>query len=258
MFYLMARRRRSLLDLSQTDITILATITDGSLLGSLLNATKGQSTISITQLPKRVQNHKWLDSMKTAGVLQPLSNQQWLFSGTSKVQVAMQAIQLGQPERHILESLTWQEFEEFVSTIFSRHNYTVHHRYRFTTSRRYEIDVIAIRKPVLLCVDCKHYGIRRGKSSTLRKASEAQLERANALANHFAANQVKLNCLGWSKVMLLPMLVTMLHEELFFHEKIPIVPAIKLNAFILNYDKALEKLQIVHPSATRQHTLEEA
>lgn len=235
----------------------LATITDGSLLGTLLDATKGQSTITLAQLLKWAKTPNWLSLIETAGVLQPLPNQQWLFSGTAKVQVAMHSIQLGQPERQILDSLTWQEFEEFVSAIFDRHNFSVHHRYRFTITRRYEIDVIATRKPILFCVDCKHYGIRRGKSSILRNAVEEQFKRTKALATQFAAHQAKLNCLGWRKVKLLPLVVTMLHEELIFHEKIPIVPATQLNAFILDYDKALDKLQIVHPSSTRQRTLEE-
>ena len=118
--------------------------------------------------------------------------------------------------------------------------------------------MIAARKPVLFCVDCKHYGIRKGKSSGLRNAVEEQSERTKVLATHFAAHQTKLNCLGWRKVMLLPLIVTMLHEDLIFHEKVPIVPAFQLNAFILDYDKALNELQVVHPSSARQRTLEEA
>ncbi|MFX1563904.1 MAG: restriction endonuclease [Promethearchaeota archaeon] len=246
------------MDWSHTEMKALSTETDGSLLGTLLDATKGQSTIILDQLPERVKNPEWLKSMENAGVFKPLPNQQWLFSGTAKVQIAMQAIRLGQPERKILDSLTWQEFEEFVSAIFDRHGFFIHHRYRFTISRKYEIDVIASRKPVLFFVDCKHYGIRKGKSSVLRNAVEDQLERTKVLATHFAAHQAKLNCLKWDKVILLPLLVTMLHEDLIYHEKIPIVPAAKLNAFILDYHKALDELRIVYPSSTRQHTLEEA
>ncbi|MFX1563062.1 MAG: restriction endonuclease, partial [Promethearchaeota archaeon] len=191
---------------SQTDPNLLSTITDGSLLGKLLDTTKGQSTITQAQLPEWIRIPTFLSSMETAGILQPLPDHQWLISGTAKVQLAMHAIRLGQPDRQILDSLTWQEFEEFVSTIFDRHNFSVHLRYRFKVNRRYEIDVIAARKPILFCIDCKHYGIRLGKSSALRNAVNKQIERTQELATHFAANQTKLNCLGWKKVMLLPLL----------------------------------------------------
>jgi Holliday junction resolvase-like predicted endonuclease len=167
----------------------------------------------------------------------------------------MRAIQLGQPERPILNALTWQEFEEYVAAAFDLHDFAVHRGFRFAAKRRYEIDVIAARKPILFCVDCKHYGIRFGKSSALRAAVEEQIERTEALATSFAAHQTALNCSGWHACMLLPLLVTMLDEELIFHEKVPIVPAARLNAFVLTYDQQMDVLRTIKAEKGRQSTL---
>lgn len=229
---------------------------DGVILRQLLEATKGQSFIDHSLLSEKTNLTELIDRMATAGLLQSVTDTQVCIPGTTKVQLAIRSIQLGQPERRILNALTWQEFEDFVSTVFSIHNFQVHPRYRFKTIRRYEIDIIATRKPIIFCVDCKHYGIRLGKSSVLRKAAEAQRMRVEELAKHFAANQVELDCLNWLKAHLIPMLVTLLIEEVSFFGHIPLVPAASLNAFLLEYERYFDQLDLISPESGRQTTLD--
>ncbi len=183
------------------------------------------------------------------------SESQWSFPGYAKVQVAIRALQLGEPQRSILNALTWQEFEEFVASVLIFHEYQVLHRFRFSTHRRFEIDIIANHKPKLLCIDCKQFGVRLGKTSALRSASEEQLIRTQALADNFARFQTDLGCLDWQHVLLIPMLVTMLQEDIQFHERIPIVPAAHLNAFLLEFEKQLDSLCYVRPGSGRQQRL---
>jgi Holliday junction resolvase-like predicted endonuclease len=178
-----------------------------------------------------------------------------MFPGYAKVQVAIRALQLGEPERLILQSLTWQEFEEFVVHVFTYYDFQVHHRFRFSTNRRFEIDIIARRKPILFCVDCKQYGVRLGKTSVLRTATEEQLLRTKALADHFAQFQADLGCLDWQAPFFLPMLVTMMYEDIQFNDRIPIVPASNLNGFLLGFEEQLDEMYVVQPSSGRQKRL---
>jgi Holliday junction resolvase-like predicted endonuclease len=230
-------------------------LNNGALLRTLLEAAKGQSTLAEPQLMTFLSPPQFLSRLESAGLLRRQADNTWLFGGSAKIRAAMRAIQLGQPERSILDALTWQEFEDYVAAAFDLHDFFVHRRFRFATTRRFEIDVVAARKPVLFCVDCKHYGIRLGKSSILRVAVEEQIQRTEALASTFAAHQAALNCVGWQDCMLLPLLVTMLSEDLVFHESVPIVPVARLNAFLLAYHQRIDLLRKIAPGKGRQSTL---
>jgi Holliday junction resolvase-like predicted endonuclease len=202
-----------------------------------------------------IQESSFLASLEAGNILQRETENYWMFPGYAKVQVAIRALQLGEPERPILQSLTWQEFEEFVAHVFTYYDFHVHHRFRFSTNRRFEIDIIARRKPILFCVDCKQYGVRLGKASVLRTATEEQLLRTKALAAHFARFQVDLGCLDWQAPLFLPMLVTMMHEDIQFNDQIPIVPASNLNGFLLGFEEQLDEMFVVQPSSGRQQRL---
>jgi hypothetical protein len=89
----------------------------------------------------------------------------------------------------------------------------------------------------------------------LRVAVEEQIQRTEALAATFAAHQAALNCTDWHNCLLLPVLVTMLNEDLVFHEKVPIVPAARLNAFLLSYDQQMDDLHTINAEKGRQSTL---
>lgn len=243
------------LDLSRFEDKLLDRFHNGCALRTLLEAAKGQSTLPESQLHDSIKNPEFLSRMEAAGLLGRQADHQWLFAGAAKVRVAMRAIQLGEPERSILDALTWQEFEDYVAAAFDFHDFVVHRRFRFATQRRFEIDIVATRKPILFSVDCKHYGIRLGKSSALRTAVEEQIQRTEALAATFAAHQAALECIGWHNCILLPLLVTMLSEDLVFHENVPVVPAARLNAFLLNYDQQMDSLHTINAEKGRQSTL---
>ncbi|MFX1575714.1 MAG: hypothetical protein ACFFCF_00925 [Promethearchaeota archaeon] len=233
---------------------ILSSFNEGSQLRSLLIATKGESSFQTRQLPDMIQNSSFLHSLESAQLLQR-EKTQWMFSGYSKVRVAIRALQLGEPNRPVLSALTWQEFEQFVARVLIFHEFHVCHRFRFSRKRRYEIDIVAGRQPVLFSIDCKQYGVRLGKATSLRNAAEAQKERTEVLAMNFAKFQADLGCLDWTAPILIPMLVTMLTEDIHFHEQIPIVPAALLNAFLLNFEKQIDQVYFIRPSFGHQTRL---
>lgn len=233
---------------------VLSSFNEGSQLRKLLIATKGESSFQTGQLPGMIQNSSFLHSLESAQLLQKEKNQ-WMFSGYSKVRVAIRALQLGEPNRPVLTALTWQEFEQFVARVLIFHEFHVRHRFRFSRRRRYEIDIVAGRRPVLFSIDCKQYGVRLGKTTSLRNAAKAQLGRTEVLAANFAQFQVDLGCVDWTQPVLIPMVVTMLTEDVQFHEQIPIVPAALLNAFLLNYEKQIDRLYVIRPSFGHQARL---
>jgi hypothetical protein len=230
---------------------ILTSLRDGAQLRRLLVATKGETSFQIFQLPETVKDQAFLHTLESAQLLHKDADS-WTFQGYGKIRVAIRALQLGEPNRSILTALSWQEFEEFTAQVLAFHNFQVCHRFRFSDTRRYEIDILAGRRPVLFCIDCKQYGVRLNKASSLRTAADEQLHRTRALADTFAQFQAKIGCLDWPNPVLIPMVVTMLIEDIQFHEKIPIVPASLLNGFLLKYEERLDSLCILEPGSGRQ------
>jgi len=87
----------------------------------------------------------------------------------NRLRLAVKAVSLGADIEHVSAFFSWQEFEDIAALALERNGYVVTKNLRFKhAGRRWEIDVVGCRKPLVLCVDCKHW--QRGvKPSALRK-----------------------------------------------------------------------------------------
>jgi|Deesub1362A_J573_1020465.scaffolds.fasta_scaffold01437_9 hypothetical protein len=124
----------------------------------------------------------------------------------------------------------WQEFEKFVSEIFSSHDYEVklHHVFSFE-GRRYEVDVLALHPRRVFGVDCKFYQKHWHRKSKLKEEARKHRER----------------CVALSKVIkreVIPILVTLIDERVIFLEGCIISSHDKLNDFLVNAEIYLEEL----------------
>jgi hypothetical protein len=130
------------------------------------------------------------------------------------------------------KSLEWKDFEGVVSDAFEANGFRTMRNLRFShEKRRYEVDVVALERPRLVAVDCKHWGLRAGKGSALRAASLAQLKRAVNLGKK--AQEVQgIDIGGWGEVTLVPCIVTLYEERIVESGGVLVVPLAKLNSFI--------------------------
>ncbi len=142
----------------------------------------------------------------------------------------------GKNIEEILKEHAWQEFEAIVAQILEEHGFEIERNVRFTLNKkRHEIDIIASRFDEILCVDCKKWNMRQGKTTALKYAAADQIVRAK--------NYKKFKKLKKKKIY--PLIVTFLEENIFFADKVPIVPVWKLNDFMLEfpeYQKELKKI----------------
>ncbi len=142
----------------------------------------------------------------------------------------------GHDIEEILKEHAWQEFEQIVATILEEHGFEIERNFRFTLNKkRHEIDIVAARFNEILCIDCKKWSMRVGKTTALKKAAQEQVARAKSYKK-FA----KLK-----KKAIYPLIVTFLEENIVFANKVPIIPVWKLNEFMLEfpeYQKGLKKV----------------
>lgn len=156
-------------------------------------------------------------------------------SSNQRIRIAVQAIRLGADFEKICSFLDWSEFENIATTAFEANYFTVKKGFRFAESgRRWEIDILGIKEPVVACVDCKHWHHGWRRAATI-KAVEAQVKRTEALANALPRLHEKIGLENWETAVLVPIILSMYPSPLKFYEKTPIVPILQLQNFLSEF-----------------------
>ncbi len=149
-----------------------------------------------------------------------------------RLKLAVHAIQLGADLERVTSFLDWKEFENIAAIAFVRNGYSVKRNLRFKhAGRRWEMDIIACKKPIVACVDCKHW--HHGMyPSAIRRIVEEQVERTSALAESLPKLTEKIECTSWSTVKLVPAILCLTTVRSKFYNRVPIVPVLQLQDFI--------------------------
>ncbi len=206
-----------------------------NLIISLLKLTKEGPVL--TELVKREAR---LPSMTTERMLVKLQNEGLVYlkqgsvetESGSRLKLAMQAISLGADVENVSNLLCWQEFEEIAGYALKNNGYVVTNNVRFKQSgRRWEIDVVGCRKPIVICIDCKHWQHAIAPAA-LRRIVDLQIERTCALASLLPDPALKLECARWNEAKFMPAILSLLPSAFKFYSKVPIVPILQLQDFL--------------------------
>lgn len=154
---------------------------------------------------------------------------------------------------YLANLLTWKDFELFTEEVLARHGYSLLRNFRFSRGeQKFEVDLLALRKPLILCVECKHY--RKHKSRMISKKSiERHLERTMALATSMDRLALRIGVSGWGRLKLVPLIITVAHEGM--HKGIPIVPVFKFNTFLLELDSSISLIHFFEVKAPKYSKL---
>ena len=161
----------------------------------------------------------------------------------SRLKLAVKAASLGADVEHISNLLCWQEFEEIAALALKNNGYIVENNVRFKhAGRKWEIDVVGCRKPLVICIDCKHW--QRGMApSVLKRIVDSQVERTIALADSLPSINLKLECTKWDKAKFIPSVLSLIPGTFKFHDKVPVVPVLQLQDFINQLPAYTESLK---------------
>jgi Holliday junction resolvase-like predicted endonuclease len=163
-------------------------------------------------------------------------------SSNQRVKLAIHAINHGTDIERVCKVLEWKEFENFAATAFEANNFAVKRRFRFKASgRRWEIDVLAISEPIVVCVDCKRW--RRGwGNSAITKVAAAQAERTEVLAKAPHSLQRRVGLDGWRQAILFPVILSLFPGPVKFYNKVPVVPILQLQNFLDEFQGHMNEL----------------
>jgi Holliday junction resolvase-like predicted endonuclease len=220
-------------------------VIERNLLISLLKLTKnGPVLIKDVNKDSKIASdivRKLLEKLQNEGLLYLKADFVEVNSDT-RLRLAVNAASLGADIEHISAFLRWQEFEDIAALALERNGYVVTKNVRFKhAGRRWEIDVVGCRKPLVLCVDCKRW--QRGlKPSALRRIVEAQVERAQALVDTLHSASLKVECVKWDKVKFIPVILSLFPSSFKFYDDVPVVPVLQLQDFLIQLPAQVESL----------------
>jgi Holliday junction resolvase-like predicted endonuclease len=170
--------------------------------------------------------------------------------GEDRLKLAIAAVTLGATVEESGSMLSWREFESFCAKVLEENGYLCTQEFRFKSIRRkrFECDILAARKPLILMADCKHYA---GRVKGLRAVVKKQMERVTALTKNVPAIIRSMpGIVDWSEGVVLPVIITLFPENTSMIDDVPVVPGFKLNQFIQELPSNTDGIAraIVHPS----------
>ena len=121
--------------------------------------------------------------------------------------------------------VVWQNFERLTAFIFEKNNFqAATNTVKTLKKKRRQYDVIAKTNSKTFLVECKKWAGNRSRLSALKKAIEMHKERTEFY--RFLTREDAV-----------PIVVTLVEEEIRSYEGVPIVPILRLNSFINELDQ---------------------
>jgi Holliday junction resolvase-like predicted endonuclease len=153
-------------------------------------------------------------------------------STVQRLKLAVQAVGSGGDIERISGFLQWKEFEKIAALALERNGCGVKTNLRFKYGgRRWEIDIVGYKRPIAICMDCKHWH-RQMSPSTLKKVVGDQVERTSALVESLPNPAVKAAFVSWDSVKFIPAVLSLVTGRFKFYNKVPVVAILQLQDFL--------------------------
>lgn len=201
-------------------------------------------------LPSSVTN-KLLQRLKNEGLIS-VKGSFVDATASQRANMGVYAVQQGANPLTVSTVLSWQEFESISATAFEKNGYRVIKNLRFKQGgRKWEVDVVGIREPLLVCADCKHW--RRGlSSSALQRITVAQVARGKALLYTSSVLFGELKCSRQERITLVPVVVSLVANKSKFYAGTPIVSVFQLHDFLDHLPMHLDSLLCLSTDTMRK------
>ncbi len=221
-------------------------IAERNLLVSILKLTKDGKALrkdveTDTRLPPDFVK-EILEKLQDEGIIR-WNNSLIEVKDEGRLRLAIKAVSSGADVEAVTSLLRWQEFESIAATALRNNGYDVMQNLRFKqAARRWEIDVVGCKKPLVICVDCKSWH-RGAAPSTLKRVVEAQVERTSALMNALPNTSITLACDAWNRATFIPVVLVLISSRFKFYSGVPVVSVLQLQDFLNQLPLELDSLK---------------
>jgi hypothetical protein len=128
----------------------------------------------------------------------------------------------------VSEESIWQNFERLAAFIFEKNDFRTYvNTVKTLHKKKRQYDVIAKKSTKTFLIECKKWAGNRYRLSALKRAILQHKERTTFYEN--VCNEEAI-----------PIIVTLIEEEILVFEGVPLVPVHKLNSFISELDNHVQ------------------
>jgi hypothetical protein len=128
----------------------------------------------------------------------------------------------------VSEESLWKNFERLVAFIFEKNDFRIKvNTIKTLNKKRRQYDVIAKKSTQTFLIECKKWAGNRYRLSALKRAIVQHKERTTFYENITNEDAI-------------PVIITLIEEEILIFEGVPIVPVHKLNSFISELDNHIQ------------------
>jgi len=175
----------------------------------------------------------------------------------NRVKLAVKAVSLGADIEHVSNLLRWQEFEDISALALKRNGYEVQKNVRFKhAGRRWEIDVVGYKKPLVACIDCKHWG-KAISPSTLSRIVDEQVDRTEAFSDSLPNVKLEAPCTRWEKANFVPAVLSLIQNSYKYVHQVPVVAVLQLQDFTAQLPLYTQELKFFQRTFTKlSHSFE--
>lgn len=199
-----------------------------------------QDDIAVNELQTKVRMPKEevmkvLSSLKDKGVINGIDGG-IVHLNMDRIRLSLLAIENGVDIETATRHLSWRDFEKFIGSSLRMEGFKVLDNFYFTSKGdRHQIDILGIRKPLILSIDCKHWRFKSLPSKVLA-AAKAHIERTVALADYAVRRgEIKGSPLSHGKYYVLPVIVLLMEPYIpRIASEVPIVSVLKFKDFLRN------------------------
>jgi hypothetical protein len=159
-----------------------------------------------------------------------------------RLKIAIIAVKSGADFQRVSKQLDWKEFEEIVAYTFEENGYKVKRRFRFSAEgRRWEIDVLAIKKPLIVCAECKHWVKSLGNSKA-RGIIDGHLEKIRVMSENVELISEIMQVNSWGRAIIIPIVLSLIPAKSKIYRRMPMVSVFELPNFLSEFTGQMEWL----------------
>jgi len=184
-----------------------------------------------TRMPVGVVKQNLLGLAKK-GLVTYIDERGFEVSGEQRLGLALFALGEGADVERVCKALGWREFEDLAAIALEHNGFKTKKHFRFKTSgKRFEVDVVGLREPLALSVECKHWRRSWVRAATV-DAVRTHVKRTEALAHFLPEPKDRLGVARWREVRVMPLVLTLSKTPLKIYDGVPVVPIFYFNNFL--------------------------
>lgn len=169
-------------------------------------------------------------------------NGYFYISQSDRIKIIIKCLEDGIDLERICKAAGWREFEDIVTIILTSNGYATKKHLRFKYERKgYEIDVLALKTPLSLAVECKRWK-KSWQPATLKKIVEIHKQKTWFLSKSLPNLHNKLDNNIKEDLKIVPVILILSETPLIIHEGIPLVPIVRFQNFLEQFEGYQEDL----------------